>query len=86
MRLGSWKRWLALAGGLAALAAAYAGYWQLVKMAVIKYNQYDRRERGSLRPGDAAPDLALAAYGGGTVRLSELWRDRPVFLVFGSCT
>ena len=74
-------------GGAAALGlAAYLGYGQLVKLGVFKYNQYDRRERGRLKVGDAAPDLALATYSGGTVRLSELWREKPVVLVFGSCT
>ena len=43
--------------------------------------------QGSLRPGDAAPDLALPPVNGGDpVRLSGQWRDRPVVLVFGSYT
>lgn len=67
-----------LAGGL--------GYYQLVKAGILRYNKYDRRERGLLEPGAQAPDLALARFEGGTVRLSELWADKPVLLVFGSCT
>ncbi len=68
-------------GGAGAMA-----YYQLVKAGVLRYNQYDRRERGQLGVGSAAPDLVLPAYDGSTLRLSELWRARPAFLVFGSCT
>ena len=79
----------AIVGGAAALAlvvGGYLGYYQLVRAGILKYNKYDRRERGKLRVGDPAPDLALAGYDGSTVRLSRLWADRPVVLVFGSCT
>jgi hypothetical protein len=62
------------------------GYYLLVREGILRYNKYDRRERGTLRVGDAAPDLTLAGYDGSTVRLSELWRAKPVVLVFGSCT
>lgn len=62
------------------------GYYQLVKAGILRYNKYDRRERGLLEPGAQAPDLSLARFEGGTVRLSELWADKPVVLVFGSCT
>lgn len=82
--------WGKLAVG-AALALALAGagllaWYQLVKAGVLRYNEYDRRERGSLQVGQPAPDLVLTRYEGGELRLSELWRSRPVFLVFGSCT
>ncbi len=53
---------------------------------MLRYNEFDRRERGTLKVGAPAPDLALAMYDGSTVRLSELWSAKPVFLVFGSCT
>jgi hypothetical protein len=75
---------MAVAGGLA--AAGFGSWYVLVREGILRYNKYDRRERGSLQAGDPAPDLALAAYEGGTLRLSELWRERPVVLVFGSCT
>jgi hypothetical protein len=75
------------AGIALGLAAAGALTWyQLVKAGVLRYNKYDRREHGALNVGNAAPDLALAMYDGSTVRLSQLWKARPVFLVFGSCT
>jgi hypothetical protein len=78
-----------LIGAAAALGLAAVGaftWYQLVKAGVLRYNEYDRRERGALRVGGAAPDLALSMYDGSTVRLSELWSAKPVFLVFGSCT
>lgn len=82
-----WKKvlgWVAGAGVLG--VSGVFGYYQLVKAGVIRYNKYDRRERGKLQVGNAAPDLALPLYAGGEVKLSELWRARPVVLVFGSCT
>jgi hypothetical protein len=80
---------LAVAGlaGVALLAAAgFAGYMELVKAGYVKYNRFDRRERGSLKEGGSAPDLELTRYDGSALRLSQLWSQRPVMLVFGSCT
>jgi Iodothyronine deiodinase len=86
MRL-TWKKGLLGLAGVAALGAAgFYGYYQLVKAGILRYNKYDRREKGKLQVGDQAPDLALPLYDGGEVKLSELWRARPVVLVFGSCT
>jgi hypothetical protein len=89
-RLWQRRRWrLAVwwACGLAgASAAGFFGYMKLVEGAWIRYNEWDRRERGTLRVGHQAPDVDLLRLEGGSVRLSELWRARPVFLVFGSCT
>jgi hypothetical protein len=83
----SWRKALLVVGGLAATAAVgFGGWYILVREGILRYNKYDRRVRGTLKPGDVAPDLALAAYGGETVRLSDLWKDKPVVLVFGSCT
>jgi hypothetical protein len=46
-----------------------------------------RARQGNLRVGDPAPDFVLPRLtGGGTVRLSGEWRERPVVLVFGSYT
>jgi hypothetical protein len=72
--------------GLVVAAAGFFTWYQLVKAGVLRYNKYDRREKGSLAVGGAAPDLALTMYDGSPVRLSELWGTKPVFLVFGSCT
>jgi hypothetical protein len=83
----AWKK-LALGSSLALAlgVSGFEGYKQLVKAGVLRYNQYDRRERGELRMGSAAPDLTLQMYGGAPVKLSDLWATKPVFLVFGSCT
>ena len=72
---------LALVGAL-----GYFAYRKLLEGAWIKYNKWDRRERGALRVGQQAPDLEMPRVDEGSVRLSELWRERPVVLVFGSCT
>jgi hypothetical protein len=84
------RRWKLLTGlgvGLPALAmGGFFAYMELVKAGVLKYNKYDRRERGSLQVGAQAPDLELVGYDGNPVRLATFWTDRPLFLVFGSCT
>ena len=84
------KRWKKAALGSALVLAlgvgGFYGYMQLVKAGVLRYNKYDRRERGELVVGSTAPDLALKLYDGAPLRLSELWASKPVFLVFGSCT
>ncbi len=89
-KLWSRRRWrLALwwtAGAAASLAVGFYGYTKLVEGAWIRYNKWDRRERGTLAAGRQAPDLELPRLDGGSVHLAELWRARPVFLVFGSCT
>ena len=77
----AWTAALAVVSGLGML-----GYRKLVEGAWIPYNKWDHRERGALRVGQPAPDLELPLLDQGTVRLSELWRERPVVLVFGSCT
>ena len=84
------KRWKTISIGIAvALAVAFAGryvYFRLVMAGVLRYNKYDRRERGDLAVGATAPNLALTMYDGSPLRLAELWAQKPVFLVFGSCT
>jgi hypothetical protein len=88
--VGGVRRWRRIAGWslgvLAAVGLGLFGYMKLVEGAWVKYNKWDRRERGALRVGDQAPDLEVLGLERGTLRLSELWRERPVVLVFGSCT
>jgi hypothetical protein len=80
-------RGLAIAAGVALGAVALGGaYYLAIRQGWLRYNEYDRREQGTIRVGDHAPDLALAAYDGSTVRLGPLWADKPLVLVFGSCT
>jgi hypothetical protein len=89
-KLWSQRRWrLAFtwtAGTLALIGLGFLVYTKLVEGAWIKYNKWDRRERGSLRVGHQAPDLELPLLEKGSTRLSDLWRERPVVLIFGSCT
>ena len=84
------RRWLiaaaCLGGLLVLLAAGLFTYMKLVEGAWIPFNKWDRRERGALQAGLQAPDLDLPLLTEGTVRLSDLWRDRPLVLIFGSCT
>ena len=83
-------RWRNVALGVGAVAVlgvgGFYGWMQLVKKGILRYNKYDRRERGTLQVGAPTPDLQLAAYDGRMLRLSELWAKKPVVLVFGSCT
>ena len=83
----TWKK-LALGAALVPVLGygGMQGYFQLVKAGVLRYNKYDRRERGELVVGKPAPDMTLTMYDGSPVRLAELWASKPVFLVFGSCT
>jgi hypothetical protein len=81
------KKWLIRSAVSAAILAGVGlGYMELVKAGFIRYNRFDRRDRGALRKGDAVPDLAVRLYEGGSLSLSSLWNQKPVFLVFGSCT
>jgi hypothetical protein len=68
------------------VAGGFAGWMALVRAGVLRYNKWDRREKGTLRVGDPAPDLQVAAYDGSPLRLGSLWAEKPVLLVFGSCT
>jgi hypothetical protein len=81
------KRRIMLGTITASAALALGGaYYLAVRQGWLKYNKYDRREEGSIRVGDYAPSLALVGYDGSTVRLGRLWAERPLVLVFGSCT
>jgi len=78
---------LAIVGVFALGAVALgSGYYLAVRQGWLRYNKFDRREQGTIRVGDHAPDLALAGYDGATVRLASLWAEKPLVLVFGSCT
>ena len=82
-----WRTALASTVGLALVGSlGFYGYMKAVEAGWLKYNKWDRRARGALQAGMQAPDLELPLLDEGSIRLSELWRERPVFLVFGSCT
>ena len=82
------RKWLQVAGAVIVIAAIGAwGYYEAMKRAWIRYNEYDIRSEGSLAVGDLAPDLELAsADGSGPKKISDLYREKPLVLVFGSYT
>jgi len=82
------RKWLKVAGAVIVIAAIGAwGYYEAMKRAWIRYNEYDIRSEGSLAVGDLAPDLELAsADGSGPKKISDLYREKPLVLVFGSYT
>lgn len=60
---------------------------EAMKRGYIKLGKYDIRSEGVLRVGDLAPDLELERLdGSGKVRFSQLHRDKPLVLMFGSYT
>ena len=72
--------------GLAVMAGGAGAYMYLVRKGILRYNKYDRRAPGTLSVGQAAPDLRLEMFEGSPVQLSGLWSEKPLVLVFGSCT
>jgi hypothetical protein len=80
------KVMLAAAVVIVVAGLAFAIWRYLVMEGYVRYNKWDRRVRGDLREGGPAPDLSVARHAGEPVQLSRLWRERPLFLVFGSCT
>ncbi len=81
------KKWLIGIAVLVAVAAlAGQGYYYGLEKAWILYNEYDIRSEGTLRVGDLAPDLELASAEGGTQKLSDLFKQKPLVLIFGSYT
>jgi len=84
------RRWRKpVIGALTVLLVGAGGlfvYKKLVEYGFLRYNEWDRRVRGTLRVGHQAPDFELTAYDGSPLRLSSVWATRPAVLVFGSCT
>ena len=80
---------LRIALGIVVLVLAAAG-WFVYQMGgprnVWGMLRYDQREEGTLKVGDAAPDVTLVALDGAPVRLHEHLGTKPVVLIFGSYT
>ena len=53
----------------------------LAAQTMARYTTPDR-----LQAGDPVPPLELSKLEGGTVRLDQIGGDRPLVLIFGSCT
>ncbi len=82
------KKWIGV-GALVVVVAGLGGwgYFEAMKRAWIRINEYDIRTEGSLQVGDLAPDVELlTTEGGETRRISELYADKPLVLTFGSYT
>jgi hypothetical protein len=85
MKKRRWLRITLIVLGVAALGGL--GYYEALKRAWIRYNEFDVRSQGSLEVGDLAPDLELQAVdGSGPKKISDFYREKPLVLVFGSYT
>lgn len=82
------RKWIGVGGAVLVVAGLGGwGYFEAMKRAWIRINEYDIRTEGSLQVGDLAPDVELLTMdGGGTRRISELYAEKPLVLTFGSYT
>ena len=79
------KKILIAVGAVLALAAA-AVVTFIGPRNVIGMLRYDIRAEGTLKVGDAAPDVELLTLEGARVHLKDRLGERPAVLVFGSFT
>lgn len=80
------KRAILIGAVLLVALGAFAA-WRIGPRNVIGMIRYDQRKEGTLKPGDAAPDVALVSLDGKTpIRVSERIGGKPLILVFGSYT
>jgi cytochrome oxidase Cu insertion factor (SCO1/SenC/PrrC family) len=69
------------------LGAAAVVVFRIGPRNVLGMIRYDQRKEGSLRVGDAAPDVELIALDGARrLRLKDSVGGKPLVLVFGSFT
>jgi hypothetical protein len=75
-------------GALAILAVTVAVVvFRIGPRNILGMIRYDQRKEGSLRVGDAAPDVELVALDGARrLRLKDSVGEKPLVLVFGSYT
>ena len=80
------RRVLLIVAVLTGVLGAFVA-WRIGPRNIIGMIRYDERKEGSLKPGDAAPDVTLVSLDGKTpVRVSEQVGGKPLVLVFGSYT
>ena len=80
------RKVLLVIAALAVIVGAFVA-WRIGPRNIIGMIRYDQRKEGTLKPGDAAPDVALVLLDGKTpVRVSERVGGKPLVLVFGSYT
>ena len=78
---------IAITAGVIALTAAAAALIVIGPRNVWGMLRYDQRQSGTLKVGDAAPDVLLTALDGTTrVPLRSRIGARPLVLIFGSFT
>jgi hypothetical protein len=80
-----WKKILAGVGA-AVLVVGGAAVALIGPQNVVGMLRYDIRSEGSLKLGDAAPDVELVDLGGARVHLRDRLGPRPAVLIFGSFT
>lgn len=84
------KRKPLIIAAVAATAGLIAGAVMLVRIGprnVIGMLRYDKREKGRLKVGDAAPSVELVSLDGARREaLGAHFGEKPVVLIFGSFT
>ncbi len=80
------RKILFVLAGVVALSVG-AALWRIGPRNLIGMARYDQRREGSLKVGDAAPDVAMVTLDGETpVRLRDRVGEKPLVLIFGSYT
>ena len=78
---------LAIAVLVLVLGAVAVVVFRIGPRNILGMIRYDQRKEGSLRVGDAAPDVELVALDGARrLRLKDSVGGKPLVLVFGSYT
>lgn len=78
---------IAIALGLILVGAVAVVVFRIGPRNILGMIRYDQRKEGSLRVGDAAPDVELVALDGERrLRLKDSVGEKPLVLVFGSFT
>lgn len=77
---------IALALLVLVVLAASAALYVIGPRNVVGMLLYDRRQEGTLRVGDRAPDLELTDLDGRTQPLLAFGAGKPLIVIFGSYT
>jgi hypothetical protein len=78
---------IAIALGLILVGVVAVVVFRIGPRNILGMIRYDQRKEGTLRVGDAAPDVELVALDGARrLRLKDSVGGKPLVLVFGSFT